>query len=626
MSSTHMLSFAGKQPCQAKSLVLFAGNNQSNTDSLSSKPSENVPDLNHAPKNTSSPVDNVSKSITSKALLAQKQLDTTLLHSAKDVAFKKAEWMVNNVYSRGPGIRYAFEQVGSYTLPRIIQQWTRSHSITGLFNNVAALEVGIREIASDFSDTLLPGLIAKGIGHSIDKRHQTLVSKNIGTNNLTFYGSLLQSKPGRYVNEAEFLERLQKRLNETARRHNPKHEFQDLELEHRIKRIIKDKTKIDDEVKNLVVKLGLTNSFLRIRHDHRTFQIRIPQLLNDLRDLYQAPRLRKADPFRPEWGKQLYTTIIQTQKKTPHQLWGLLVAGSVTLSIPFLIRLATRNYYNEDAFPGSKELTKALLDNKPSYFNSASESNSNSPVAAPHKPKKFEFFPYLTETKKQNNLLPTLGTLAFYSAILLMAKRRFSSQGLSMLNPKHWLKVYEFDRNSPISTLAQMELTYGLLCGTRLASSRDDSEYRETGVRDCLLGWPTLTYGFAALHHFLSKIANKRLEKEFGHPTLLVNDLGVLRSAASIGKHYFDNLGLGERTDEAMKKTHRAYVWVTMASAAINWTLLAILEPQISIWVTNKLELDKIKKEKEVLSSQNQGNDTSDSSQQNFVPMQHSPF
>jgi len=564
-----MLSSTEKQRIhQASSLVHFAGNGKQTPPILSPNPPPSTPIKVVSPHNFSNP--------------------------AKEWIFKKAEWLVKNVYVH-PSLQYAFDQMGAYTVPRIIQQLERTRSITGLFNTAAALEVGFREIAAGFTNTLLPGLIAKSIGSYIDKKHQTLVSKNIESKHLDFYRSLLKVNK-RFVSQPEFLERLEKRLNESAQKSNPSYKFQDLKLNQRIQRIIKDKKLITEEIENLVVQLKFPHLVFEVRHKNSNSTFSLTQLLNDLRDLHLASALSKSDPYKAEWGQQLYKTIAKTQQKTPHQLWGLLIAGALTLGTPFAIRLLTRNYYNEDAFPGSKELTKALLDNKPAYIQS-----KHGEVAANtlgKKPSKFVLFPYLNETLKQNNMLPTLGTLSFFSVVLLMARRRFKTRKLSIFKPKDWLKVYAFNRSSPVSTVVQMELLYGLLCGTRLASSRDDSEYRETGIRDCLLGWPTLTYGFFALYRFMSHITNKRLDKEFGR-SLLITENGHYRSTHTITKPYFDNLGLGDKTDEALKKTYRAHVWLGLAAAGINWALLAILEPQFSIWFTNKFELNKIKKMQE---------------------------
>ena len=573
MSTPHMLSYTGKQPSQVPTLVHFGFNTKIN------------------------PIETPLKEIGYQTTHLKSEPNPKT--SKSEWVYKGAEWVSRNIYSRGPGVRYAFEEIGGFTLPRIFQQWTRNHSITGLFNTAAAIEVSIREFASDFTNTLLPGLVAKRVARSIDQKHHTLLSKNLGSDSIEFYSELLKAGRGKFVNQSEFLERLEKRLNEAAEKNHPDYEFQDLKLRKRIQNLVKNKHSddiVDEEVKALARLLKLSNSTLKLRHNDQPYRVSLPKLVRDLRDLHLAPTLSKADPFRVEWGKQLYSTLEKTKRKMPHQLWGLLAAGVLSLSTPFLIRLVTRHYYGEDAFPGTKGLTSVLLQNQPAY--NTSQSTAQSPDED-KKHTKFVLFPYLGETLKQNNILPTLGTLGFFSFLGVMVNRRFKTRGLSITNPSHWPKVYEFDRHSPISTVAHLELLFGLLCGTRMASSRDDSEYRETSVRDCFLGWPTLTYGFVGFHKLFTRIANNRLEKELGHPTLLINEMGALRRGSSITKHYFDNLGLGDKTEEALAKTKRAHVKVTLASASVNWILLALLEPQLSIWLTNKLEMEKIQKLKD---------------------------
>jgi hypothetical protein len=569
MSTPHTLSYTGKHSLQAPTLVQFGVKTKSTRNETQKKEAESLKGHKN-PKTSNS-----------------------------EWVYKKAEWLSHNIYSRGPSVRFAFEEIGGFTLPRIFQQWTRNHSITGLFNTAAALEVSIREFASDFTNTLLPGLVAKRVARSIDQKYQTLLSKNLGSDSLEFYSELLKGGRGEFVNQSEFLERLEKRLNEASEKNHPDYEFQDLKLRKRIQNLVKNKHSDDvvqEEVKALATLLRLSNSSLKLRHNDQPYSVRLPKLVRDLRDLHLAPTVSKADPFRVEWGKQLYKTLEKTKQKMPHQLWGLLAAGVLSISTPFLIRLVTRHYYGEDAFPGTKGLTSALLQNQPAY--STSQTTSQSPDED-KKNKKFVLFPYLSQTLKQNDILPTLGTLGFFSFLGFMVNRRFKARGFSITKANHWAKVYEFDRHSPISTVAHLELLFGLLCGTRMASSRDDAEYRETSVRDCLLGWPTLTYGFVGFHNMFTRIANNRLEKELGHPTLLVNEMGVIRRGSSIVKHYFDNIGLGERTEEALEKTKRAHVKATMTSAGVNWLLLAILEPQLSIWLTNKLEMAKIQQLKD---------------------------
>src|SRR6478609_8091229 len=163
MSTPHTLSYMGTPPAQAHRLVRFGVSTPLN--SLES-PSKEL--------------------VAFQAPPAFKPETKALTNKKSEWIYQGAEWISRNIYSRAPGIRYAFEEVGGFTAPRILQQWTRSHSITGLFNTAAAMEVAIRELASDFTNTLLPGLINYRVSRSIDQKHQTLLSKNLGSDSINF--------------------------------------------------------------------------------------------------------------------------------------------------------------------------------------------------------------------------------------------------------------------------------------------------------------------------------------------------------------------------------------------------------------------------------------------------------
>lgn len=558
-----------------------------------------------------------------------------------DAANTSVDWLMRNLYDRGEGVRYAVEQTAGYTLPRIYQQWNRTRPVTGVGNPMAAMEMGIREFAADFADTFLPGLLATLlIAPLLDKKYQTLIRKNMGSQALTFYEALL-SKPTdgtptaqkdhikTHRSQDEFFDAIGRCLTDYARRQaRPDARIPDVSLAKHMSALT-DKKRIPALIQHLVSELHLPHPDVTLSHTApsptsptgvtHSLDISLPDLLRDLYELKVAPGfqnetlrsgIRQVDA-PAAWGRKMADTLSRTRKLMPHQLWGILVALTASSSIPFITRLITRHYYGHDAFPGTKELHDHFLQKGTSSSQSAALQQTPKPQASWQQPgfqqeepddrtpkQKFVWFPYLKECVNKGQWLQPLLAGTFFAVLGGAVVRRFRLQNLSPLQPSHWLKVYEFSRGFPFTTVTQMELTYGLLCGTRLLSSRDDSEFRETGIRDCLMGWPTLTYGFDFMKKVLGTSFNKRLGQAFGDKTLplLMKTQHDVRNGEEIAEHFFQNLDIPTgKIPEALQKSRLAHRWVTFASAVTNWVLLAFAEPQVGIWITNRVELNKLK-------------------------------
>lgn len=515
----------------------------------------------------------------------------SLLGSVLTPANAAVGWLNRNLYDRGEGVRYVVEQTLGYTVPRTVQQLNRTKHVTGESNPLAAMEMLIRDLAADFADTFLPGLLATfAIGSWLDKSHNTLVRRNFGSNALSFYESLLQREPAatgeaNWANRSQFFEALETRLKEYAGSVNPGSAQTPLELERLITEIPNAKS-LENTAITLAERLGLSDLDLTLVNASKKMEITVPDLVQDLWHLVQKnPKITSA----PRWGEEMAGLLAKTHRLARYQMIGNGVALAASISIPFGIRMLTRWIYGEDAFPGTKELEKHLKSPAPQPTQ-----------AQPHKPKgKFVLFPYLSETLKEGNWLPTALTAGFFGVLAAAVGRRFSLQGLSVLRAKDWVKVYEFGRHFPFTTIEQMELTYGLLCGFRLASSRDRAEFRESGIRDCLLGWPTLTYFFPFFRKNLSRVFNGTLAQKFGQNNLLLKPNGEVRKGMEITENFFKNLGVRDENvlKGALKQTKLTQDWVTILSAAVSWVLLAFAEPKLGIWLTNKLEVDRMEKE-----------------------------
>jgi hypothetical protein len=509
-----------------------------------------------------------------------------------NAANKTVSWLSHTLYDQGEGVRYLVEQTLGYTVPRTVQQLNRTRSITGESNPLAAMEMCMRDLAADFADTIMPGLLATfAIGQLLDRKNNTYVRRNMGHEALQFYQNVLQkaapANASDFTNKAEFFNAIESELRTFS---NRPHAL--LNLEKRI-HAMASAGEAEKVAHTLARRLRLQDFDLRLTSGADTsvqeFKTNLPHLIRDLWHLNQAnPALQSAKTTTSAWGKAMAGLLNKTSHLAKRQMIGNAVALGTSISIPFLIRLMTRHFYGEDAFPGTREIHKHL--------------NTEAPQPS-DAPKGFRPFPYLQDTWQEGKKLPTLLTLGFFGVLGGAVTRRFLKNGLNVLKPSHWFNVYGFQRDFPFTTIAQMELTYGALCGFRLAASRDEAEFRESGIRDCILGWPTLTYFFPIFRKYLSGVLDKGLSKQLGASNILIKPASAARSAAEVRTgaeltpSFLKQMGVkGPQAPAALEKAKITQSWVTMASAGVSWVLLALAEPKLGIAITNRMEMAKLKK------------------------------
>lgn len=509
-----------------------------------------------------------------------------------NAANKTVSWLSHTLYDQGEGVRYLVEQTLGYTVPRTVQQLNRTRSITGEGNPLAAMEMCARDLAADFADTIMPGLLATfAIGHVLDRKNNTYVRRNMGHESLQFYQSTLQkagsSEAPKFTTKAEFFNNIEDALRNFSNR--PKAL---LNLEKRVQAMA-SAGEAEKVAHTLARRLRLQDFDLRLAPQAgastQELSTNLPHLIRDLWHLNQAnPALQGAKTTTTAWGEALAGLLNKTSHLAKRQMIGNAIALGTSISIPFLIRLMTRHFYGEDAFPGTREIHKHL---------------NTETAEKPHKEEGFRPFPYLQDTWREGKKLPTLLTLGFFGVLGGAVTRRFVQNGLNVLKPSHWFKVYGFQRDFPFTTIAQMELTYGTLCGFRLAASRDEAEFRESGIRDCLLGWPTLTYFFPVFRKYLSGLFDKGLSKQLGASNILLKPASAARKAsevrtgAELTPAFLKQLGVkGPQAPAALEKAKLTQSWVTMMSAGVSWLLLALAEPKLGIAITNRMEMAKLKK------------------------------
>lgn len=526
---------------------------------------------------------------------------------------KPVNWLAQNLYEKGDGYRYLVEQTMGFTAPRAGQQLMRSYSATGKVNKMAAAEMLIRDTAADFTDTILPGVLATlGVGLFADKvAKNTLVSRNIQPDLLDLYHHVAKQS----TSKEDFYSRVETLLCES---HNnagalnlqntvEKIEHKKLSLS-RVSLTPKDAAyHLDHAVADLAenlklsdleleLKAGITNKAGKV--NTRQFSSTTSDFLRDLWYLTEDSSFSTGKKEATEFGQELAHKIVKTKKLAPLQFIGVGLALVTSLSVPFLVRLITKKAYGVDAFPGSKVLDDSYHE-KTHTTHTAIFHKAHPEIPWPkddgkdEKEQRFKPFPYIQDSLKKGKIMPLLASLGFFGVLgAAVFRNRVWKPILSKgenFNFRKFINQYAFDRQFPWTPMAQMELTYGMLCGMRLLTARDNNEFSETMLRDCALGWPTLTYGFPLLKKLFSGGFTK-VWKGFHNPSKGIHLLtkgGDMRSKKEISAALFRNLKKVGDAKNAVTATQKAQRAITVGTGLTSLALLAGIEPQLGIWMTN---------------------------------------
>ena len=514
--------------------------------------------------------------------------------------------VVDGLYGRGEGVRYAVEQTLGYTVPRTVQQLYRTKQITGEKNKQAAEEMLFRDLAADFEDTFLPGLLATFvIARVFEAVQPSYLKYNLDKQHLGFFRTVLATSEG----EAHFFSQMEKALlGQKPKSHLGladevkalAHFENTLTFGERWKRFWTGSFKklenpFDSAAERLADKLKLTSLDVTLSHEKQTLHTELTGLLTDLTRLKQ---------HAPDWESKLGGMLKRTEQLQPWQGLGILIAFGLSLATPFLTRQYSKWRFGSDEYGGSRPI-REFFDKKQGLS------------TAPPKDQPFRLFPYLGEQTRKGHLLPLAAVGTYFSFLAGAVGKHFVNLKEGFTLKRGLREFLQFDRVFPFTTLRQMTATYGVLCGIRLMASRDESEFRETAIRDTLLGFPTLTWGNIWLRNLFSRVAephlNRSLLKEGWVTKNQLSSVGsVLRKAG--GKELRElsefsqpmlkeTLQLGKEQlahlpKLAQKVTNTRNV-VTLASAVTSWILLAFAEPQFGIWLTNHIELAKYAKRKQ---------------------------
>jgi hypothetical protein len=503
--------------------------------------------------------------------------------------------------------RYLAESVAGLTLPRAWNQYNRDRSVTGQGNPVAAVERLVTDFAADLLDTVAPGVIAVyGVGKLIDRHNNTFVQHNMGHQALGYYREVAEKS----ASADHFLTTMAQRLQEAAQA-EPTASANSLKGSSAARLDLRAllNTHLDDKqaAEQVASVLGKSDFDIKLRRANgqlaqeygQHYATSLKGVVSDLRNILKNEALKTAESG--QWGQKAVELLEKTERYSQWQMLGNGVALAASLSIPFAVRLMTKHffYHGEDKFPGTKGIEDHYEAKDRAEGQLTFQAEAEKFQSAGQK-KHFVPFPYLQQAWKNGNYLPAGLTAGFFGVIGGTVAKRFHDAGLNALQPKNWFRVYEFERNMPMATIAQMELTYGLLCAFRMLSSRNKAEFREASISNAALGWPTLTYGFPAL--------KKAIAERFGNLSGLMIKAGTgeVRSAEEISETLIGNAlkakASGPVSSEAIQAATKAvksmHVRTDLASAATNMGLLAFAEPQLDIWLTNRLEVQAIEQQR----------------------------
>lgn len=227
--------------------------------------------------------------------------------------------------------------------------------------------------------------------------------------------------------------------------------------------------------------------------------------------------------------------------------FGLATGMAATFTMPMLGNWMTKKVYGIDYFPGETSLRKGQQQG---------QTAENAPQNAPKKSLVERYFPYVTQSAQNGNVLP-LG-LALTPMIAALGfvdtyKRSFINPFKSLKNGDGALKkLFDYTKAAPFTSQQQMAAMFALLITSRLLSSRSDNEYKER-ILDSALGWGAWIVGTPLMKIGLSKLFA---------PELL--NKGSLKSREAI--EAFAESGV---RDKLLKSNIRIGIFSTLATIGI---------------------------------------------------------
>ncbi|HEY9686753.1 MAG TPA: hypothetical protein V6C52_07245 [Coleofasciculaceae cyanobacterium] len=452
---------------------------------------------------------------------------------------------------------------------------------TGGLNVLAALDRLGSEVGSIFTDNILAGLAAMGVGKTLDAR---MGGYSNGWSDFQTIG-LFQEVARHSPDEQAFLKGLAERLSEQD-------QPQAKQICLATLKKVWEKTDLSPDAKRemytklaaqMAKDLGLTSFDQKI--GEHIFPL--DNLFSDVglfRD--QMTKLTR-EQAGTSWHQLAEHTLGQTRKiKNIKLLPSILLGMLATYSLPPIIAWAGKRFFGVDYYPGDMGLkgrgpdsqAKAVaappvpvLFTHNQVFRSFHENRPRG--SAPEKNR------YVKEQFRKGNIWPSLLALV----PLPFAVGLFDTVRLKWRNPfkfKSFLKQlqqdYDFSKAKPFTTQPQIASMFALLITSRLLTARSDNEFRDR-LLDSGLGWIAWILATPFFQRSIAGVLDRT-----GQTMLLkeVEGRKVLRTRAEI-EHLLPSLkGASHKVAE---NTLRRYIQINAGSTMLTMILLGIAAPLLGI-------------------------------------------
>lgn len=458
-----------------------------------------------------------------------------------------------------------------------------------------------RETASIFTDNVLAGLVAAGMGKVIFDRMGK--HKAAGFNNQfvdyptveAFQDAVKPLKSTQTVKEAEaaFLNRLSQYYFASGTQASP-------ELQEKGKNLLTsvwenarqkptEKFQLPKAKFNALLKANPLNtkdkgngfSFVQdITKDGKvTKSFNLQALLEDVHGFSQhMGKVTANAPAGKSWQALANESIARTLKAKAVTIpVGLGMATAATFAVPFAISAASRKFLGIDYYPGEIGLRKEDKGDK--------KGTSQSQAGKPPTPQKSfwqRHAPYLTESYNKGNYWPIFWTLApLPLAAGLLNTTRLGKLGLPVFvkSAKEWKQLFDYKKGAPWTAQQQMSSLFAVLITSRLLNSRSDNEFNER-VLDSFVGWGAWIMGTPLLNKMAANFSDKAFK------TRLMKADGTLRNRAEID-------ALKEIEDVAPRvfdKTLNSHIWMNAGTTLLTMGILGLLIPWAGVKMTQNNE------------------------------------
>jgi hypothetical protein len=441
----------------------------------------------------------------------------------------------------------------------------------------AALERLGSEAGSLFTDNILPGLVALGIGKHLDAKKGGYSNGWTDFKTIELFQEVARRSPG----ERAFLENLAEKL---AGEPDPARKQACLKA---LKTVWKQPGPAKGAKNEFYTRtaaqiaqdLGM-ESFDRKIGGHC---FRLDNLLEDvglLRDRMAEIPDAQVDSG---WQRVVEGTLHKTRKiKNMKLLPAIAIGMAATYSFPPLLAWVSKQFFGMKYYPGDIGLKGQIPSEKPAqptpipaiFANNQVFRNLHEKQVAQPEPKNLR---YVREQLSQGKIGPLLLALS----PLPFALGLFDTVRLKWRNPfkfgaflRNLQQDYDFSKAKPFTTQPQMASMFALLITSRLMTARSDNEFRERLV-DSGLGWVVWILATPFFKKHIASHFDKTRE------TMLLKEVAgrkLLRTRAEI-----EHLLPVRAGAEVARKTLAHHIWINAGSTVLTMILLGIIEPVLGI-------------------------------------------